>query len=67
MAHKTGDWPSSNNDAGIVYLPGEKGHLAITVLDNHMIEPMEASARMIARIARAAYDAFVGASPEPAR
>jgi beta-lactamase class A len=59
VAHKTGDWPTSNNDAGIIFLPARRGHLAVTVLDVGMLDPMDATARMIARIARAAYDAFV--------
>ncbi len=59
VAHKTGDWPTSNNDAGIIYLPDGKGHLAVTVLDTDMNEDFPASAKMIARVARAAYDFFV--------
>jgi beta-lactamase class A len=59
VAHKTGDWPTSNNDAGIIFLPGERGHLAVTVLDVDMRDPMDVTTRMIARIARAGYDAFV--------
>jgi len=59
VAHKTGDWPTSNNDAGIIFLPGNRGHLAVTVLDVDMRDPMDATTRMIARIARAGYDAFV--------
>jgi beta-lactamase class A len=59
VAHKTGDWPTSNNDAGIIFLPGDRGHLAVTVLDVDMRDQMEATTRMIARIARAAYDAHV--------
>lgn len=58
VAHKTGDWPSSNNDAGLVVLPGDKGRVAITVLSNYMTVPFAESARMIARVARAAYDTF---------
>lgn len=64
VAHKTGGWPTSNNNAGIIYLPDEKGHLAVTVLDNNMNETFDVSSKMIARIARAAYDFFVPA-PSP--
>ncbi len=60
VAHKTGGWPTSNNDAGIIFLPNNKGHLAVTVLDTDMNEDLPVSAKMIARIARAAYDFFVG-------
>jgi beta-lactamase class A len=59
VAHKTGDWPTSNNDAGIIFLPGNRGHLAVTVLDVDMRDQMDATTRMIARIARAAYDAHL--------
>jgi len=58
VAHKTGDWPTSNGDAGIIYLPGDRGHVAVTVLNTDMNEDFPASARMVARIARAAYDYF---------
>ncbi len=58
VAHKTGDWPTSNGDAGIIYLPAGRGHLAVTVLNTDMNEDFPASARMVARIARAAYDYF---------
>ena len=59
VAHKTGGWPTSNNNAGIIYLPDGKGHLAVTVLDTNMNEDFAVSSKMIARIARAGYDFFV--------
>lgn len=59
VAHKTGGWPTSLNDAGIIYLPGDAGHVAVTVLDNNMNEPRDRTADMIARIAREVYDFFV--------
>lgn len=59
VAHKTGGWPTSNNDAGIIFLPEGRGHLAVTVLNNNMNEDYPASEEMIARIARVAYDFFV--------
>jgi len=63
VAHKTGDWPTSNNDTGIIFLPSGRGHLAVTVLDTGMLDPIDATTRMIARIARAGYDVFVAAIP----
>lgn len=56
VAHKPGDWWTSNNDAGIIYLPGHYNHLAITVLDKDMNEEFAVSSKMSAPIARAAYD-----------
>lgn len=58
VAHKTGGWPTSMNDAGIIYLPGDAGHVAVTVLDNQMNETRERSANMIARISREVFDYF---------
>jgi len=62
VAHKTGDWPTANNDVGIIYLPDDRGHVAISLLTTNMNEDSAVSAHMIARIARAVYDFFV-ASP----
>jgi beta-lactamase class A len=59
VAQKTGDLPTSNNSTGIIYLPGNRGHLAVTVLDTNMNEEFSVSAKMIARVARSAYDFFV--------
>jgi beta-lactamase class A len=59
VAHKTGDWPTANSDVGIIFLPDDRGHVAISVLTTNMNEDPAVSGHMIARIARAVYDFFV--------
>jgi beta-lactamase class A len=59
VAHKTGTIGGSTNDIGIVYLPYNKGDLAITVLMKDGRAPAAERERVIAEIARFAYDYFV--------
>jgi beta-lactamase class A len=62
VAHRTGtggDLGGRNvctNDAGIVTLPGDRGHLAIAVLIRGSDRDLASREKAIARIARAAYD-----------
>jgi beta-lactamase class A len=60
----TGEPGSSTNDVGIITLPQGKGHLAMAVLVSGSKLPDEAQEKLIAELARAAYDAHVsGTAP----
>jgi beta-lactamase class A len=59
VAHKTGSIGGSVNDTGIVFLPYNAGHLAITVLMKDARAATPDRERVIADIARYAYDYFV--------
>ncbi len=65
VAHKTGTTATvaglngSTNDAGVITLPGGKGHLAVAVYVKASRRPTEVRERIIARIARAAFDAWI--------
>ena len=66
VAHKSGTISGSVNDTGIVFLPYEAGHLAITVFMRNTKGTTAARERVIADITRYAYDYFVsryGATP----
>jgi beta-lactamase class A len=74
VSHKTGTWSSTAgiigavNDAGIIALPGDAGHLAIAVFVKASNRGPTRIERAIARIARAAYDHWVGTwAAAPAR
>jgi beta-lactamase class A len=58
VAHKTGTISGSTNDMGIVFLPFDAGHLAITVLMKDARSSGAERERVIAEIARYAYDFF---------
>jgi beta-lactamase class A len=62
VADKTGSGTAATNDIGIITLPDSKGHLAIAVLINGTKSKTEAQEKLIAEIARAAYDAFVAST-----
>jgi beta-lactamase class A len=55
----TGEAGSNTNDVGIITLPADKGHLAMAVLISGSKLPGEAQEKLIAELARAAYDAYV--------
>lgn len=63
VAQKTGTLTGGGgviNNAGIITLPDDKGHVAITVFVRHRLdEDTDSQARVIAEAARAAYDFFV--------
>jgi beta-lactamase class A len=59
VAHKTGTISGTTNDTGIVYLPGNAGHLIITVLTRDAKAPGAERERVVAEISRFAYDYFV--------
>jgi beta-lactamase class A len=55
----TGEPGSSTNDVGLITLPDGKGHLAMAVLISGSKASAEAQEKLIAQLARAAYDALV--------
>jgi beta-lactamase class A len=59
VADKTGSGTAATNDIGVITLPEGKGHLAIAVLINGTESKTDAQEKLIAEIARAAYDTFV--------
>jgi beta-lactamase class A len=64
VGDKTGSGPaaSATNDVGIVTLP-DGSHLALAVLVTGSKQPVAAQEKVIADVARAAYDAYVGDQP----
>lgn len=60
----TGDAGSNTNDVGIITLPDGKGHLAMAVLINGSKLTAAGQEKLIAELARAAYDYYVSVGPE---
>jgi beta-lactamase class A len=58
VVHKTGTISGSTNDTGIVFLPGG-GRVILTIFTKDAKAPAADRERMIAEIARFAYDYFV--------
>lgn len=63
VAEKTGTGDDTTNDVGLITLPEGKGHLAIAVLITRSKLSAEAQEKLIADIARTAYDSFVSTAP----
>lgn len=59
VAHKTGTIGSVTNDVGIIPLPQNGGHLAVSVFVRGSPLPVEDRERAIAHIARAVHDYFL--------
>ncbi len=59
VAHKTGSIGGTIDDAGIMYLPHGAGHVAISVLSKRTMAQSPEVERVIAEIARYAYDYFL--------
>ena len=59
VAEKTGAGENTTNDVGLITLPEGKGHLAMAVLINDAKISIQAQEKLIAELARAAYDSFV--------
>ncbi|MEP6569735.1 MAG: class A beta-lactamase [Acidobacteriota bacterium] len=59
VAEKTGTGDDTTNDVGLITLPDGKGHLAIAVLINRSKLATYTQEKLIAGLARAAYDSFV--------
>lgn len=58
VAHKTGTMAAAVNDAGIIALPGDAGHLAVAVFVNTLYRSTWRRERTIAEVSRALYDYF---------
>lgn len=58
VAHKTGTIGGTVNDVGIIYLPYDLGHVAITIFTKNNKEKTEDVEDVIAQIARYVYDYF---------
>lgn len=58
----TGEAGAVTNDVGIITLPDGKGHLAMAVLISGSKLPVETQEKIIAKLARAAFDAHVSRS-----
>lgn len=65
VAHKSGSLSGSINDTGIVFLPYDAGHLAVTVLMRNTRASTAARERVIAEVTRYAYDYFVSQYGKP--
>jgi beta-lactamase class A len=59
VAHKTGSLGGVANDIGFITLPGDAGHVAVSVFTKASNKPEEASEKAIAEISRTLYDYFV--------
>jgi len=60
VAHKTGTIGQTTNDVGVIYLPGDAGHVvAVVFIKESELETSEAREPTIAQIARAAHDFFL--------
>lgn len=59
VAHKTGSLGGVANDIGFITLPGDAGHIAISVFTKASTKPEEAAEKAIAEISRTIYDYFV--------
>lgn len=57
VADKTGTGETATNDVGLITLPDGRGHLAMAVLISNSKLPAEDQEKLIAELARAAYDA----------
>ena len=67
VAHKTGTIGGTVNDAGIIYLPDDLGHVAITVFTKDTEGKTRDIEDIIAQIARFVYDYFYFTSELPTR
>lgn len=63
VAHKTGSLGGTVDDLGIIYLPQSAGHVAISVLSKRTLADSSDVERVIAEIARYAYDYFLFTAP----
>jgi beta-lactamase class A len=59
VAHKTGTFTGMTNDAGVITLPDDAGHVAIAVFVKSSEKGAAAGEQAIAQISRAVYDFFL--------
>jgi beta-lactamase class A len=62
LAHKTGTLGGTVNDVGVMYLPGGRGRVLVSVLTKGMKDRARAE-KAIAQVARYAYDYFLFNAP----
>lgn len=62
VAEKTGTGDKNTNDVGLITLPEGKGHLAMAVLISDAKISTEAQEKLIADLARAAYDSYASSN-----
>jgi beta-lactamase class A len=65
VAHKTGGIGGTTNDAGILRLPGNAGHVAVAAFVKSSDREAPQRERAIAQMARAAYDYFLFTTTPP--
>ncbi len=65
VAHKTGTIAGTFNDTGVISLPNGKGHLVMTVYIKNAVGNGSDHERVIAEMARTAYDYFALAVDDP--
>jgi beta-lactamase class A len=63
VAHKTGSLGGTVDDIGIIYLPQGAGHVTISALSKRTLADSANVERVIAEIARYAYDYFLFTAP----
>jgi beta-lactamase class A len=59
VAHKTGTIGATTNDVGIIYLPGDAGHVVTVAFVKDSDVPVPQRERAIAQVSRAIYDFFL--------
>jgi beta-lactamase class A len=59
VAHKTGTLGGVANDVGVITLPGDLGHVAISVFTKSSNKPEDAAEKAVAEVSRTIYDYFV--------
>ena len=67
VADKTGTGDDATNDVGLITLPAGSGHLAMAVLISGSKSSAETQEKLIAELARAAYDFYVSSAPAETR
>lgn len=63
VAHKTGSLGGTVDDVGIIFLPHDAGHVAISILSKRTLAEASDVERVVAEIARYAYDYFLFTAP----
>jgi len=58
VAHKTGTLGGVADDVGVITLPGDAGHVALSVFTKGSNKPEEISEKAVAEVARTVYDYF---------
>jgi beta-lactamase class A len=59
VAHKTGSLGGVVNDVGVITLPGDSGHVAVSIFTKSSNKAEDASEKAVAEVARTIYDYFV--------